>query len=308
MNPRVICLIVISAIAANFPPDARANTTNITSSADTSLFELDPNNNLGGELYTIAGRIGTGERSRALYKFDLANVLPTNATISSVSLKLAVGSANGVGKSFSLHRVLKSWGEGVGSGGGGGSGTHGSLANSGEATWLARYYPSTTWDAPGGQSGSDFVATASASTLLGASSITFTDVNLIADLERWRTNAGTNFGWMVKIANETTLHTASHLGAREDSVNAPVLTIQYSVPVSTPANPPNIFDTALDGTALRFSFNAQSNLTYAVEYRDAVSSGPWNPLTNLPASVADSIVSLTNPISSAERYFRVKTP
>ena len=113
---------------------------------------------------------------------------------------------------------------------------------------------------------------------------------------------------MLKIANETTAHTASHLGAREDSVNAPVLTIQYSVPVSTPTNPPTMFDTALYGTALRFSFNAQSNLTYTVEIRDALAGGTWNVLTNLPASTADSIVNITNPVSSAERYFRVKTP
>ena len=172
----------------------------------------------------------------------------------------------------------------------------------------ARFYPSTTWDAPGGQSGSDFVATASGSAVLGAGSITFTNVNLIADLERWRTNAGTNFGWLVKIANETTLHTASHLGAREDAVNAPVLTLQYSLPVSIPTNPPDIFNAVLDGTALRFSFHAQSNLTYAVEYRDAISGGTWNPLTNLPAPAVDSGISITNPISSAERYFRVKTP
>ena len=141
MNTRVLCRILLWVAVAYFSAGARANTTNITSSADTTLWELEPNNNLGGEVDTIVGKIGTGYLGRVLYKFDLTNVFPVDATITGAALKLTVGSANAVGKSFSLHRVLRAWGEGVGAGGGNGTGTHGSPANAGEATWLSCFHP-----------------------------------------------------------------------------------------------------------------------------------------------------------------------
>jgi len=85
------------------------------------------------------------------------------------------------------------------------------------------------------------------------------------------------------------------------------LTIVYSVPASPPA-PPNIFATALGGSAIRFSFKAQSNLTYRVEFLDSISVSNWNVLTNISAQATDHIVNITNTISSPERYFRVRTP
>ena len=289
---------------------AQAASTNLNPVADTTLFEHDPTNNLGGKLDTIVGRINSGDHSRALYQFDLEDILPTNATISAASLNLVVTSANGSGQSFRLHRVLKSWGEGVGSGGGGGSGGQGSPANPGEATWLARFDPSPTWDAGGGLSGSDYAATDSAAAVMSLSSLSFSDPKMVADLQNWRTNSSENFGWLLKIANENTIRTASHLGAREDAANAPILTIQYSVPAPVPTNPPNIFNTALAGNAITFSFKAQSNRTYRVEFRDSASGGIWNPnpLTNIPGLPSDTVVSITDTISATERYFRVRTP
>src|SRR5262249_21659595 len=55
--------------------------------ADTTLFEHDPNNNLGANstlvIGTTAGVSGPASRSRALMKFDVAGTIPTNATITS---------------------------------------------------------------------------------------------------------------------------------------------------------------------------------------------------------------------------------
>src|SRR6516165_494209 len=66
-----------------------ADTTNLTPVADTSLFQLDPNNNLGGLTSVPAGTIRTGQRSRALFKFDLTQI-PSSATITSADLMVQV--------------------------------------------------------------------------------------------------------------------------------------------------------------------------------------------------------------------------
>src|SRR5688572_9679961 len=130
--------ITLATIGILFHANAvvRAATTNLVTVSDTTLFEHDPTNNLGGKPYAIAGTIARGHHSRALFKFDVLAALPTNAAIASASLTLSIPVAKGAGQTFRLHRVLRDWGEGAGTGGGFGAG-QGSPANPGEATWLA---------------------------------------------------------------------------------------------------------------------------------------------------------------------------
>jgi len=72
--------------------------------------------------------------------------------------------------------------------------------------------------------------------------------------------------------------------------------------------PPTIFGVALAENQIRFAFIAQSNRPYAVEFRDAITNGNWNVLTNIPAQSANWMVQTTNTVSSNERYFRIRTP
>ena len=79
-------------------------------------------------------------------------------------------------------------------------------------------------------------------------------------------------------------------------------TLRQLAPTDFPRNPGQwaehvLFNLALEGDRIRFSFNAASNRTHAIEFRDAVAGGPWNLLTNLPALTADSVINITNPVS-----------
>ncbi len=307
-KPIWITMFAVMALVMATRPDCLALTANLVPSADTTLFQHNPDNNLGGMDVVIAGTIGFGDHSRALMKFDIAAALPAGATVTSATLNLNVPGARGFNQSYELHRVLKDWGEGGGLGGGGGIGVQGAPAIAGEASWNARFHPATTWATPGGQSGSDFNATASAFAIMGLSTLNFDSAGMAADVQAWLDSPGTNFGWMIMIANETTLSTASRIASREALTGAPTLTIEYTVSGEPPPTMPVISTPVLESGAIRFSFNAESNHTYTVEFRDSLTTGTWAVLTNLPAQPANTTIHITNTVSSTERYFRVRMP
>lgn len=298
-------LVVIAAPLS----ETLALTTNLVPVADTSLFEQNPNNNLGGMDVVIAGTIALGKHSRALLKFDIAAALPANAAVSSVILNLSVAVAHGANQDYRLHRVLRDWGEGDGSGGGGGSSVQGGPADANEATWSARFHPGVLWTVPGSQAGSDYVATSSANATMGLSALTFSSLGMASDIQMWLDSPSTNFGWMLMIANEGLTGTASRIPSREAAVGMPRLSIDYSVS-STPAppTPPTLSAPVLEAGNLRFSFDAESNRTYTVQFRDSLTAGNWAMLTNIPAQPANATIHITNAVVGAGRFFRVQTP
>ena len=303
---RISVILATLGVLVHLPLPSPAASTNLVSVADTTLFEHDPTNNLGGKPYAIAGTIGPfgqGQRSRALFKFNVLAALPTNAAVASVSLALSVPIARGAGQVFHLHRMLRDWGEGVGTGGGFGAG-QGSPANPGEATWLAAFHPATLWTSPGADS-SDYVATASASQTMGATSLNFSSPGMAADVRSWLSSPASNFGWIIIADNESTLSTASHISTREAPSDKPVLSIVYEPPAPPP--PPNLFDVAQVGSVFRFSFDGQSGRSYTIESRSPLNSG-WSTTTNIPTLAAPTTVHFTNSISGNEKYYRARTP
>jgi len=303
MNSRIVCLAILCAFAAISPIRAFADlSTNLFPSADTTLFENSPDNNLGSSSTLIVGTTAGGSKDRGLFKFDLSQ-LPVNATITSAAFSINVVKAGfGSGSTFAMHRVLRDWGEGTG------LGNQGELAKPGEATWKNRFHPTIPWDSPGAATNVDFVGDVSATSFVdGSGSYTFGSTPaLVADVQSWVGNAGTNFGWIVISDAEGVGSTARRVASREDSVSTPVLALQYTVSATPP--PPTLFNLARVGNQIRFSFNTQSNHTYAVEFRDAFTNGNWNVLTNIPTLPADATLHITNAISGTQRYFRARTP
>ena len=279
-----------------------ADTINITSSADAGLFENNPDNNLGGMDFVTAGTIASGLKSRALFKFDVAEVLPANATVTSASVTFNVPFARGAGRTFQLHRVLADWGEGSGAGMGAGLGA---AAAADEVTWNSRFHGSETWTSPGAEAGTDYASTASATATMGASTLAFSSATMAADIQAWLTSPGLNFGWLILIADEAPTLTASRISTREDSVNAPNLTITYSVP--TPAAPPTLTDITHDAGTFIFSFNAEADRSYAVGFRDSLTADDWGVITNIASQLTPTTHTITNPASGTEGYFRVST-
>jgi hypothetical protein len=122
-----------------------------------------------------------------------------------------------------LYKVLEDWGEGT-SNATGQEGI-GATATIGDATWAYTFYNTLSWSTLGGT----FSSTVSASQNVDAIGFyTWTDPQMVVDVQLWTDNPATNFGWIV-IGNEAVSATAKRFDSRTNPTLAdrPVLTVTF---------------------------------------------------------------------------------
>jgi hypothetical protein len=279
--------------------------TNLIPSADTAIFEGDADYNIGGfanmPCGSTFGNEGRPFAWRSLLRFDLTPV-PSNATITSATLTLQlVKRPNGPGSNFRIFRLLKNWGEGVQ------NYVTGLPATTGECSWNNRLHPDVPWGIPGGLAGVDYRTNISGN-IFADDTIAYTfpsNPSLVADLQNWVAQPGTNFGWIMISDAEGTAATARRFSTREGT-SPPQLSIHYNLGGIPPA--PTTLRIASSNNQLHFSFNAEANRTYALEIRDAPDTGNWTTVTNIPALPAAAVVNITNTSSGNRAFFRLRTP
>jgi hypothetical protein len=217
----------LSAVLALGLPASAATTISLQPVADTSIYSAPTLQNLnfgGGPTFTVGGR-PRGGFSRGLLLFDVADNVPADAIIQSVTLRVTVTltpsqSANSI---FDLNRLTASWGEGTGADRGG------TTAGPNAATWVNRLGSSgSPWTHPGG----DYSSTVSGSfSMQGNGNYIFSsNPILVADVQGWLDNRSSNFGWLMRSESESTGRTIRRFGSRLDALHSPVLTIHYAVP------------------------------------------------------------------------------
>lgn len=222
----------------HIPAEVQKNDTEqveITSQKDNTLYESDDgslSNGAGSHLFS--GRTGqsTDYLRRALIWFDVASEIPEEAEITNVILHINVSKVPpGSGtETFLLHRVTSDWGEGA-SQAGGAEGA-GGAAETGDATWLHRFYDEEQWDDAGG----DFITEPSAETnISGTGPYSWaSNEKLIEDVQNWLDEPGGNFGWIVT-GNEDDSQTARRFDSRHHSNedNRPRLVVEYRIPTAS---------------------------------------------------------------------------
>ena len=285
----------------------------LTSVADTTLIGAEPDNNNGGQTFVNAGVTQNYTTNRGLFRFDIAGQIPAGSKITRVDLKLEV-----VGQppqmdyhaaQFDLHRLLVSWGEGNKT-------NNPSLANpnpglgepatTNEATWNARFaFTTNLWTTPGGAATNDYAPSLSASKFVYGVFDTpyFFDSTpvMIADVQLWLDHPESNFGWILKSADESLNWTACRFGSREDPQNAPFLAIEYE--------PARIDRVQLSGNAITLSFTAQAGKAYVVEFRDGFSmADDWSTLTNYTARPASTNLVASDSLTEGQRFYRLRLP
>ena len=290
MKPSPLGFGLILVALGLAPPAAAAATVELSPSADTGLRGRTggQDNNLGAATTLIAGGVATSEKARSLLEFDIAGSVPSGATVTSVQLQLTVTKAAfGAGSNFALHRALVDWGEGAG------TGDRGRLAITGEASFNHRFAPSTSWGAPGGQSGVDYSAAASVSTFVNQAG-TYTwpaSAQLVADVQGWLDGTVSNHGWFLIGDAETTAGTARRFGSREDAGNAPTLVIEYTLPFKI----------------TQFDVNgAMASITWsggAPPYQIQNASTAGGPYSNVNPPIQTTSTTLA--VSGDQTYFRV---
>lgn len=204
---------------------AAADVVALTPVADNTLYyNTAGNSSNGAGTAMFAGNNAnlTVSPRRALVRFDVAASVPAGATVVSASLTLTESGSNFDEYTCNIHRITNSWGEGssVATGGQGGGGP----SQTGDATWLFRFFPGSAWTTAGG----DFDASISASLSVGAgAAFTWSSAQLAADVQDMATNPAANFGWMVR-GDESLSKTAKKFSTREDIAESqPRLDIRF---------------------------------------------------------------------------------
>jgi hypothetical protein len=252
--------------------------TNSVTLIDTSIYSSGGNPMGVGSI--LAGTRRNGIVDRGLLRFDLTKV-PRGAQIQSAGLRLRVIRipAIPVNSNFTLHRMLRPWGP--------------------DATW-ANATAGVPWSTPGGQAGVDYTATGSATRFVtGGGAFDFgPSLEILADVNAWLANPGTNYGWILKSESEGSLGTARHFGSNE-SAQPPQLLLQYINPASA-----RLTNVVAQAGKLTFRFDAADGWFYRVESRNNLESGAWTTVTNLPAGPARTIFTSV-PITPPHRFYRV---
>ena len=195
---------------------SHAATQVFNSVAETTLNQSSPDNNMGGHTTFLAGVTNRGEFRRGLIRFDVSS-LPSNSTITSVSLQLTVPDGNVANTpNFALHRMITAWVEGNK------SGNNGAAATAGEATWNTSGIGD--WESPGAGIGVDYITSQSADiNVNGVGSYNWTSAGLTADVQAWVSGSSANNGWIM-IETTGVNQTARRFSATSD----PALTVVYS--------------------------------------------------------------------------------
>lgn len=258
---------------------ARAASATLAPVADTTLFQNNPNNNLGASSLAV-GATAAGLTNRALLRFDLSSI-PSNALIDSVTLNFIVSRGpftEGEPSIFQLHRFLKPWTEGAG------TGTTGTFASSGETTWNSQFHGSAAWSQPGGAAGAEYSSTVSASVPIAplpvgeAHAYAFeTTPDLVADVQAWLSGAAPNHGWLMASLQEDTPGTARRIVAGEDPTFPPRLQVEYSLP-------PQFTSVAATNGAFEIRFTISPPYCNEVQFRDSLLTTNWSVLTNICAT------------------------
>jgi hypothetical protein len=196
-------------------------------SHDTSIYSgggLETRSDGQGDYLWLSVTAG-GINRRTLLKFDMSRV-PLGATVTQATLSLYESRARDE-HTVTVHRLLRSWGEGASNGGGQGEGAP---AAPGDATWLHAFYPGVPWSQPGG----DHVAAPSAAVAVGFPGqfyIWGSNAALRADVQAWIDSPASNHGWIL-IGVEQGLQNAKRFESRNNSVavNRPRLHLMYDEP------------------------------------------------------------------------------
>jgi hypothetical protein len=217
----IACLLV-----AALPLAAQTTTVVVPCDLDNTLFE-DPLGALsnGQGTSVFVGLPNVGGKRRALLRFNVAAVVPPDARILSARLQLnVVASSTAAPLAITGHLVSRAWGEGASVATGG----TGAPAQTGDATWLHTFWPSSLWTTPGG----DFDATPSFTMTTPQTGVAIAPPSLLAarDAQAWLEAPQSNFGWLLRMVDEVTLQTARRIDSRESTGTRPSLSVTYALP------------------------------------------------------------------------------
>ncbi len=225
-------ILCATLIASGFVTLAQGEMVGITPILDNTIYSESSNSNALGNLFSGRNNQAAPGIRRAILQFDIAGNVPAGATINSVSLGLYLlkASANSTIESFELYPLLSAWGEGTSSSTAG----SGAPATQGDATWTHRFFSNDLWISPGGDFG-PISGTGTIGTTLNTPYTFASQSGMVAEVQNWLDSPTSNFGWILRAANESVLSNTREFASREVATisQRPTLFIDYT-PVPEP--------------------------------------------------------------------------
>jgi hypothetical protein len=279
MNPVVLLAAWLALAPALFAASATFFPV-----ADTTISENNGASTVGTSDTLIVGHLDPGHAnvpSRGLLRFDLSN-LPSGVVVTSATVLLTVtAEAALTPHTHTLHRMTLGWIEGA-------------------ATWIST--GDDFWENAGG----DYDPAADASVLIGgAASYPFNSTaGLVNTVQTWVTNAGLNFGWVLRSSAEDGGRNARRFSTREAVANRPLLLVGYFVPPP----PVTLTNGRVVGGNFRFEFTAQPGGSYTVQSRPFVDTGAWTTVSTHPAPLSPTVIPVAHALTPTNRFYRVVSP
>jgi hypothetical protein len=290
---RAVNPLALGLFAILLSTEAPGDSVTLTPSADAELREASALGSFGTGTTMVSGGLGVNAgntRRRALLRFELTGQIPPGATITSVELELQAVSMlppDPVSSTFELHRLLRPWSETA-------------------VTWTWTDRPSAPWGAGGAGREDDAVSTPSANVhVIGLGLYTFASTpELVADVQQWLDDPISNAGWLLRSDTELPF-TARHFGTREHANSPARLTVTFE-PAAT-LEPVTLGELTVADGELTFSFEAVPGAGYRVEFRQALTEGTWQTITNLPPVEAAGKVHVHHSIQGETGWYRVES-
>jgi hypothetical protein len=279
----VLALVVFPGVRQSFGQLAR--TTNLLAVADTTMTSSTPDVTAGNQIFVIAG-VGDGGTNRALFRFDVSGI-PTNATVTNVTVSLVAYSQPPSGVLFGLSPVLTNWDEYA-------------------VTWNSRS-SLTPWTVPGGLVGTDFYAYPSAFAFpsgVAGSTNQFTDdgsdpyYGLVHDVQGWVNNPAQNFGWILAATDEGSAGGVFTICSRESSGSAPVLSVSFTQPFT-------LFGATITNGLFQFSFSIEPNHGYVIQRSDDLTRTNWVTVYVIDPPPLPQITTDYEFMTTSNRFYRV---
>lgn len=177
--------------------------------------------NYGVQANMRVGGVNANTQRRGLLAFDISS-LPAGATITAATLTLNCSSEDAATDfDVAVHRALLQWYEGI---------RNGATPAEDGSTWDWRNWNgSVAWGAEGGQSGTDYAASATATTTITGTGNHTWDVT--ADVQAWYAGTATNYGWFIINTSEATASSGKIFDTSDNATagNRPKLDIEYTV-------------------------------------------------------------------------------
>lgn len=244
-----LCAVLLAFVLLSANSDSGCSDPTIVyieAGKDNTIFSLEQgtkSNGVGSSFFTGTADVdlvpvgaSQAKYRRALLWFDVANAVPSGATITDVTLQVYAIHQKIGPTMVTVHDVHRDWGEGDSNsdGGGGGGGGGGDDPEANDATWTHTFYDSQNWIIPGGDFTSQAITELNAN--LGPLEFPCTD-DFITVVQDWLDNPSNNFGLLLA-GDESTRATGRRYASRESTIidatpnfsSRPTLKVSYTGP------------------------------------------------------------------------------